>query len=126
MLRMILSATDDSWLVVGWQAHRLRPVEFRVLKCSQPEQTVAKSRGKVVLGEIDLIRENQFEALGQRPQNGRFLVAARWWRCPGSLIILLSDCCAYSNDPSLGFRLAHQGFDSRPAQPPHRREKGPL
>ena len=97
-----------------------------VLKCSQPEQTVAKSRGKVFLGKIDLIRENQLEALRQRPENGRVLVAARRRRCPGNLIIFVSHCCAHSNNPSHGFRVAHQGFDSRPANPPHRREKGPL
>src|SRR2546425_5534593 len=123
---MILSATDDSWLVVGRQAHRLRPVEFRVLECSQPEQTIAKCRRKVVLGKIDLIRDNQFEAPWQRPEYWRFLAAARWWRCPGRLLILVSNCCAHSDNPSPGFRVAHQRFDPRPADLPHRREKGPL
>src|SRR5206468_1449238 len=70
--------------------------------------------------------ENQLEALRQRSENGRFLAAARGRRCPGSLIILVCHCCAHSSNPSPGFRVAHQGFDSRPADPPHRREKGPL
>jgi len=40
--RMILGTGDDPGLVIGREAHRLRLVEFRILKGGQPHQTVAK------------------------------------------------------------------------------------
>jgi len=64
MLWVILGATDNSWLVESRQTHRLCPVKFRVLECSQPEQTITKPGREILLGNIDFIRQNQFEALG--------------------------------------------------------------
>ena len=80
MLRMIFGAMDDSRLIVGRQAHRLGPVEFGILKRRQSQQTIAQRRRKELLGHVNLVGENQFHALRQRPGNRRFLATARW-RC---------------------------------------------
>ena len=57
-----LGASDDARLVIGRQAHRLRLVELRVLKCGQTQQSVSKAGGQTVFGDIDLIAEDQVRA----------------------------------------------------------------
>ena len=80
---MVFGTGDDARLVVGRQAHRLRLVELGILKCSQPDQAIAQTGRQRVLGDIDLIAENQLEAFGQRPGERRFCSAARGRRGPG-------------------------------------------
>jgi hypothetical protein len=70
MLRVILGATDDSRFVVGREAHRLCSIKFGVLKRGNAKKPVAKRRREVLLGDVDLIRENQFHFLRQRAGNG--------------------------------------------------------
>ena len=43
-MRVILSARDHAWLVVGGQPHRLRLVELRILKGRQAKQPVSETR----------------------------------------------------------------------------------
>ena len=63
---VLLRAVDDSRFSVSRKAHRLSPVEFRVLKRSQAKQTISKRGRQVLPSNIDLIRENQLQALRQR------------------------------------------------------------
>jgi hypothetical protein len=59
--RVILGAGNDAWLVVGREPHRLRVIKLRVLKGRKPQQPVPQSGEKRVLGDVDLIAEDQFK-----------------------------------------------------------------
>ena len=99
VLRMVFGTGDDARLVVGRQTHRLRLVELGILKCRQPKQSIAQARRQPVLGDVDLIAENQFKALGQRPGNRRFLPAARGRRSPRLGILLIRQGNAHADNP---------------------------
>jgi|SRR5881409_1148447 hypothetical protein len=58
VIREILGARDDAWLVVRRQPHRLCYVELWILKRSQPKQAVSKARMQVLLGDVDLIAKD--------------------------------------------------------------------
>src|SRR5207249_10001826 len=61
----ILGATDDAWLVVRRQPHRLRLVELWVLERSQPKQPVSKPGMQPLLRDLDLIAKNEFDGRWQ-------------------------------------------------------------
>ena len=61
VMRKILGARDDAWLVVRRESHRLRFVELGVLKRSEPKQSVSKSRMQPLLGDVDLIAKDEFQ-----------------------------------------------------------------
>ena len=66
---MVLGARDDPRLVVGGQPHRLRLVELWILKRRQTKQPVSQPGGKSVLGDVDLVAEDQFQDwLGTSPE----------------------------------------------------------
>src|SRR5262245_45979978 len=44
VMRKILGARDDAWLVVCRKPHCLRFVELGILECSEPKQSVSKPR----------------------------------------------------------------------------------
>ena len=67
---MILGAGDDARLVVGRQAHGLRPVELRILKGGQADQAIAQRRRQILLGDVDLVAEHQFQLSGRAPAMG--------------------------------------------------------
>ena len=58
MMREILGARDDPWLVVRRKPHRLRSVELGILKRSKPQQSVSKSRIQALLRDVDLIAKD--------------------------------------------------------------------
>ena len=76
VLGMIFGAMDDPRLVVSRQSHRLRAIEFRILKRRQTNQSIAKRGREIFFGNINLIRENQLEAFGQRAGDWRIGAAA--------------------------------------------------
>ncbi len=61
VLWMFFSATDDPWLGVGRQAHRLGLIELRILERGDTQQPVSKTRSQTVFGDVDLVSEDQFE-----------------------------------------------------------------
>src|SRR5271165_2014242 len=122
---VLLRAVDDSRFSVSRKAHRLSPVEFRVLKRSQAKQTISKRGRRVLPSNIDLIRENQLQALRQRLKDSR-LIMARRRRSPRPVIILISHSHRHSDDSSHGFRIADQSFDLRPTDFSQSRQKRPL
>src|SRR5260370_2057424 len=56
----ILAARDYSRLVECGKPHRLCLIEFRILKCGQPEQTVQHRRRQPVLLDIQEVCANDF------------------------------------------------------------------
>ncbi len=126
MLWMILGAGNNSWFVVSRQAHGLRAIELRVLKRGQTEQPVAKGGREVFLADVDLVSKDYFELFRQRSGDGRFLSTTRWRRGPGILVILVRHGHAHPDNPSFGFRVAHQSLDLCPAHSPHRGQERPL
>ena len=125
MLWVLLRAVDDSRFSVSRKAHRLSPVEFRILKRSQAKQAISKRGRQVSLSNIDLIRKNQLQALRQRLENW-WLITARRRRSPRPIIILVGHSHRHPDDSSLGFGIADQSFDLRPADSSQRRQKRPL
>src|SRR6266576_4507871 len=57
----ILAARDYSRLVKCGKPHRLCLIEFRILKCGQPEQTVQHRRRQPVLLDIQEVCANDIE-----------------------------------------------------------------
>jgi hypothetical protein len=60
VMRVILGARDDARLVIRGQPHRLRPVEFGILKGRQAKEPISETRVESVLSDVDLTAENQF------------------------------------------------------------------
>lgn len=63
VIRVILCAGDNPRLVVGGKPHCLRLVELGVLKRRKAKQSVSQSRMERILGDVDLITDDQFDAL---------------------------------------------------------------
>src|SRR6185295_8486684 len=61
VLWMFFSATNDPWLRVGRQAHRLGLIELRILERGDAQQPVSKTRRQTVVGDVDLVSEDQFK-----------------------------------------------------------------
>src|SRR5271157_180055 len=122
---VLLGAVDDSRFSVSRKAHRLSKVEFRILKRGQAKQAISKRGRQVLPSNIDLIRENQLQALRQ-PVKDRWLTMPRRRRSPRPIIILISHSYRHADDSPLGFRIADQSFDLRPADSSQPRQKRPL
>src|SRR5208283_765977 len=95
------------------------------LKRCQAKQTISKRGRQVLPSNIDLIRENQLQALRQRLKD-RWLMTARWRRSPRPIIVLVRHSHRHSDDSSLGFGIADQSFDLHPADSSQRCQKRPL
>src|SRR5262245_96489 len=65
VMRKILCARDNTWLVVCRKPHRLRLIEFGILERRQSKQSVSKPRMQLLLGDVDLIAKNEFQGLWQ-------------------------------------------------------------
>ncbi|HEY7188849.1 MAG TPA: hypothetical protein VH436_19970 [Vicinamibacterales bacterium] len=72
VMRKILGARDDAWLVVCRQPHRLRFVELGILERREPKQSVSKSRMQLLLGDVDLIAKDEFQRRWQIPDDWGF------------------------------------------------------
>ncbi len=62
-MRVVLGAGDDARLVVGGQPHRLGFVELRILKRREAQQPIPQARMQTVLGDVDLVAEDQLQGL---------------------------------------------------------------
>src|SRR5450631_2346879 len=125
MQRMLLCAVNNSRYAVSCQTHRLRAVEFGILKRREAKHSISKGRWQVLSSNINLVCEDQLEALRQGLKD-RGLIAARGRRCPWSIILLVRRRHRHSNNSSLVFGLANQSLDLHPADFPHRCQKRPL
>ena len=68
-LRVILGAVNNARLVVGGQPHRLRLVELWILKSSKTKKPVSKIGRQMILGDIDLIRDDNLQRLRKVTDN---------------------------------------------------------
>lgn len=119
VLGMFFSATDDSWLGVGRQAHRLGLIELRILECGDTQQPASKTRSQTVFGEVDLVSEDQFKPTGKLAHNRWLHPATRWRRSPRCRIVILRRRKAYAKDAPSSFRVAGDGFEMRAPNAPH-------
>jgi hypothetical protein len=63
---IITRTGDNTRYIVRWKTHRLRPVEFMVLECCQPDQAVPKAGRQRGFADKYLAAQNQFQFLRQR------------------------------------------------------------
>ena len=103
VMGVIFGAADDPRLVIRRQTHRLRLVELGILKGRKPEQSIPEAWWQLILGEINLVAESQFQALRQRTGNRGFLPAARGRRSPrlGIVLVLHSNADAHNTSAPL-------------------------
>ena len=123
---MVFGTADDPRLVVGRQPHRLGLVELGILEGGQPQQPIAEARRQAVLGDVDLVAQHQFEALGQRPGDRRLLPAPRGRQGPRLGIFLVRQGHAHADDASPPFGVADDLLDGGAADPGDLREQCPL
>jgi len=76
VMRIFLGAADDAWLVVCWQPHRLRLVEFWILECRDTQQPVSQPRRQSVPGDVDLVAEDELKRLREVTSNRQLLSAS--------------------------------------------------
>jgi hypothetical protein len=125
MLRMLLSASDNARLSIGGQAHGLGFVKFGILKRGHPHQAILQSGGELILGDVDLIAQNQFELPWQRPLAGWFFMAGRGSGPWLSIIVFRRDEL-HTDDPSPFFRTSYDPLGSQAIDSTYRREQRPL
>ena len=83
-------------------------------------QPVANAGYQPFLADVDLIAKDQFDFFGQGACDGRMFSAAGRRRGPRRVIVFLHYRHTHTDDAAFGFRLPHQGFNSRPADWPNR------
>jgi hypothetical protein len=54
---MLLRTGDDAGLIVGGEPHNLSFVEFGILESCKAKQPIAERRGKLPLGNINLVSD---------------------------------------------------------------------
>ena len=122
MQRMLLGAGDHPWLAEGRQAHRLRPVELRILERREAQQAIAQGGGQSLPGKMDLVAEDQLQSLRQRPDDRRFGSAARGRRAPRfdvAFLVFVEHGKANSDDTAALLGGADHGLGLRTADPLH-------
>jgi len=125
-MRVLFGAGDDSRFVMSGQPHRLRLVEFGILKGGNAEQTISKRRRQALSVDVDLISQHELQAARQLARNRGLLPAARWRRRPGLGLVFLGEWKPDANHIPRAFGVAHQILDSRTVDLPNRGEKRPL
>ena len=126
VLWMFFSATDDPWLVVGRQAHRLGLVELRILERGDTQQSVSKTRSQAVFGDVDLVSEDQFKRTRKLAGNRWLRPATRWRRGPRCRFVILRRRKAHAKDAPTSIGVARDRFQMRALDALYGREKCPL
>jgi len=126
VMRVLFGAGDHSRFTVGGQPHRLRLVEFRILEGGDAEQAISQGWWQALSGDVDFVRQHEFQPGRQFACNRRLFPAARWRRCPGFGLTFLGERKPDANHVPRAFGVAHQILDLRTADPCNRREKRPL
>lgn len=66
MERVVFCAGDDTRFVVGGEPHRLRFVEFGILECREPCQSIVKRGREVFFCEVELVPREEIERFWHR------------------------------------------------------------
>ena len=126
MQRTILGASNNSRLVVRGEAHRLRPIEFRVLESRQPDQPIPQGWWEGLLGDINLVRQHKFHFFWQWFCDRQVGVPPCGRRSPWAVILVFGHGHANADHTTFSFGVTHQALDSNPAHALERRQERPL
>src|SRR5262249_18491834 len=66
-----LGARNHARFPEGWQSHRLRCIEFRILKCRETDETVDKRRRQGNPVDVHLIAHDHIDRLRHRTNDRR-------------------------------------------------------
>ncbi len=122
---MVLGACDHSRLVVGRQPHRLGLVELGILKRRHAEQSVPQTGMKSVLGDVDLIAQDQLQRRRKLAYQWRIGMPARGRRGPRFIFLILWRQPNPEDAPP-PLCLLDDGFRLGSADRAHASEKCPL
>jgi hypothetical protein len=125
MSRVVLRARKDARLPVRRQSHRLGPVELRVLKRRQPNKLISKPWAQLILRDVNLIAEDQFDRVWQLTVAWRNYAPTRRRRRP-LLVILLVAWKAKTNDVTSALAFGDNRLDLGPTQFADGGQKSPL
>ena len=127
MLGEFLRATDDSWFAECGKSHRLRAIEFRVLKCGQPVQAIQHRGWQSLLLDKDQIATNHTHFRRQRAGDGLVLFLPGWRQGPRVFrLLIVRDTAPHTDEVSAAFGLAHYVFDLGKCHPPKAGQQRPL
>src|SRR5208337_2111286 len=115
-----------SGLVIGWQTHGLCSIKLGVLKRGQTNQAVANCRRQVLLNDVDLVAENEFQLLRECSHYRGITAPARWRGRPGRITVLIGRYVAHADNSASCFGVTHQCFHAGAADPLNASEEGPL
>ena len=115
VMRVVLRARDDARLVVRGQPHRLRLVELRILKCRHAKQPVSEAWMQSVLGDVNLIAENQFQRLRQFADNRRLFSVPRRRSRPRLFFSVVLRRQTHAEDATTALGLLDDSFNLRSA-----------
>ena len=110
VLWMFFSATDDPWLGVRRQAHRLGLIELRILERGDTQQPVSKTRSQTVFGDVDLVAEDQFKRTRELAHNRWLRPPTRRRRGPRCGFVILRRRKAHAKNASTSICVARDPF----------------
>ena len=111
MIREILTTSDHSWLAECRETHRLGFVKLRILERRYSDQTISQRGWKPLFREVNLIAENQGDALGEWSSNQAVNRRFRRRQCPGLLILVFGNYESDTYHAAQTFRLRSDLFD---------------
>ena len=127
MLGKFLRATNDARFAERGQSHRLRAIEFRVLKCGEPVQTIQHRGRQSFLFNKDQVATNNAHFRWQRTGDGFVLfLPGRRQRPRVVRLFIVRDTAPNTDDVSATFGLLHHVFDFGKCHPPDARQQRPL
>ncbi len=125
MLGEQLRTGNHARFAKGRQPHRLRGIEFGVLKCCETDQTIDQRRRQRAPIDVHLIAQDHLDPLRDLADD-RLLGSSPRRRSHPRLLIVVVEWKAYSHDPSCSRRLRHQVGDLGSAHAPEARQESPL
>lgn len=79
-----------------------------------------------ILGDVDLIADNELQRLRQFAYDRRFLALAGWRGCPRRIVSVFLWRQTHAEDAATAFRLLDNRVNLRSADLAHTRQKRPL
>ena len=108
---MVFGAGDDTGLVVRRQPHRLSLVELGILKGREPQEAVPEAGIQPLLGDVDLVAEDEFERVGQLTADRRLPATTRRRRRPRLDFAVVLRRETNTEDATTAFRVLDDPFD---------------